>query len=550
MRSSCIHTVQSEFNRKKTRTWEVNTGLQTFWRSNDYYTLAEILIELEKKPASPARPIAPSELKTSPETQPSTHFVSLFVAEADIFSNIHKIDGDIIICDVNRKLLQFINNQRLFLLNLYKDYTEHKYSFKDLLETYTRWFSEETKSNHPKSWLARINTLGIFHFLSSEENFIQCMNALNSKKLVTLDIDLFDSTEQKLLIQEIRSAGIKVKLIHLTNLPDYDRDQLLPQFLDPLPWAEQPRIIWNIHNRGITKDHNQQHFVFSAIHPQEYKDHIKNRPSFFAEIDKLSTSILDRPFDINSSRRYQGLRNRSSAGRFKYLTHYRGIEEKKENLSLSDICTRYQTLCPPRSKAGMTFYSAQTGQLSFIHKQLKNLIVCQENRIIIDKIGSILYEAKNLPLDTPQGQLLFQQALQRALFLYFLAKNADDILQKARTVYLSSEEQHQIHRIKTFLKGQLMRACADDTLSVASGRTAFLNQFFTDSEKSFPHELFNSKEHRVPTYLLNTLMLIPAFGLTKYFFTGSSFFYKETRQQRLINSVMEKGPSPSPRKLF
>lgn len=284
---STTRSIKSQFDdeRLHIRTREIPNGLKHFWTSNDHIPLAE-----DNFPG----------LNEAKRFKEEKGLVNLFVGEADIFSVLHKIEGDIIICDIDRALLKFIEDQKNYLIDLYKSYKAKKIDFDQVFSRYKAWIDGQADDALGQLEM-RMFELGNSHFMDNEKNFNRSMESLQTKNLSILDINLFDTREQDALCSAIKSSKAKVKVFNLTNLPDYDGENKLLHLLNNLPWAEAPHIIWNIHDRGAFTKYTEHfpltknefyndpyiHYLFTASNPAEYRKHVSNRPDFFAKIDVI-----------------------------------------------------------------------------------------------------------------------------------------------------------------------------------------------------------------------------------------------------------------------
>ena len=70
-------------------------GKTTFWTSNDFFTIADIASKLDH--------------------QHKKNRLNIVVAESDIFSMLPILQGDIMICDIDRTLLRYIDETVVFL---------------------------------------------------------------------------------------------------------------------------------------------------------------------------------------------------------------------------------------------------------------------------------------------------------------------------------------------------------------------------------------------------------------------------------------------------
>lgn len=447
---SIVELVKENFDTCKARTNEKKSGLQTFWTSNDFFSLCELLPELPE-----------SDLNIAGE-------VSLLVAESDIFSTIHKIPGDIIVCDIDRNLLGFIELQDEFLRYLYEIYLSGKYSFIEIVEIYKCWFSSKTRSR------IDVETLEGTHFLFSEENYIRSMEALEKKKIVTLDIDLFDTEEQKTLCTALKTNLAEVRLFNATNLPDYDTNNRLLELFNNIPWANQnPLIAWNIHDRGPRNgDDLYEHYPF-LLSPAEYESLSATRVGFFADIDRVFLEMEHITFSEPSLRRY--VKNRffqegeHTLNRKHYVDRLR--TNGNQNLKTESICTTYQVKHLPRNEASSSFLIALEKACNQTLRQLerrydKDVKLGQE---IKDFFATWMKEARNCDLRRPQLQIQFKQKMANA----------------AET---------QFHK----------------------------------------HRGFDTEKHWICRKILNALMTVPIFGGIKYLVTGSYFFSSKTRRESMI----------------
>lgn len=338
-----------EAERGKYREKEIKWGVDKhFYTCNDNFSLADIL----EKPAE-------SKLEKN-----SIKIVNLMVAESDIFSILHLLEGGVIICDIDRRLLLFLEQQKDFLLDLYEQLNKEIIKFDKIIYKYSLWFSRWNEEPHFKN---RMELLGDKHFLYNEQNFKNAMIALKANPFVTLDINLFCKNEQNTLCAVLKKFDVKVKRFNLTNLPDYDGRDCLPSFLENIPWAPDYQIIWNIHDRGAMEEFDlNTHYFFMTSNVSVYSEHVAIKPKLFAEIDSAIFSSSNKFIDPSLLQRYSldysYQKKDNNTKRLIYLQHLKKSHfssDKKDQTfeTLSQhICSRYHIPFPPRDFLTINFF--------------------------------------------------------------------------------------------------------------------------------------------------------------------------------------------------
>ncbi|MBS0351789.1 MAG: hypothetical protein JSR33_11520, partial [Proteobacteria bacterium] len=184
---------------------ELKSGLQHFWTSNDHFSPIEYCHKLTQV----------SHLK----------LINIVIAESDIFS-LDKLLGDVIICDVDKILLEFIDELKNILIAGYRQIKNAGLSFENFkkqLNYFLYYYPSHNQEKHLNPYEAlsvRKEYLGVDHYLANEERFFQCMAALEKKQIFTCKINLFDEKEQIALAKTIEAFGYYVNFLNLTNLPD------------------------------------------------------------------------------------------------------------------------------------------------------------------------------------------------------------------------------------------------------------------------------------------------------------------------------------------
>jgi hypothetical protein len=455
-----IENVKKSFDSERTRINKKYSGLQHFWTANDHFSLAEILDEAD------AAPVA-------------ENVVNILVAESDVFSLVHKVQGDIIICDIDRMLLGFIKAQEEFLRQLYERYIKKEITFLTALEEYKQWLKNIPKKKSAiDAFRDRVFKLGRSHFFHNETAYVIAMEALKNKKIVTLDIDLFDQAEQKLLYENLRKQKAKVKLFNATNLPDYDTNNDLSNLFSNIPWDNNPLIAWNIHDRGPTMVHDAYaHYPFLASKVEEYQEHVTTRANLFADLDRVTlgstTCIYDpylRRYNVNNERLQEA---KHKANRKRYLDRIHANGEMA--LSIESICQTYNVHRTPRTRNSMNF---------------------------LIRVERVLEEAYNIIC-----QKYNDEDIKNGASDYF----TQWLTEVRKRDLRSPESQSQ-------LKSEMIQSAKD---------------------KFRAHRTFDTDKHWICKTVLNLFMLIPILGGIKYAVTGTYFFNAKTRREAMVTERIQ-----------
>lgn len=374
---------------------------QQFYTANDYFSLAEIL---------------PDKTEQKSNTN-SEKLVNIVIGESDIFSALHKFQGDVLICDVDRKLLNFLEAQINLMRSLSEKYKQGL-KFEAVVQEYHSWLQTQEHASALVSHRKEI--LGDLHFLHSEANFIKAIEALQRVNIATVDINCFEKEEQDALVGALNENKAQVKTFNLTNLSDYDVDNRMQYLLDNLPWVKDPLIVWNIHDRGPLSPHlgvdPYRHYLFTASSPTEYKRHFETRPQFFAEIDIESLSSGSQLYKLNRVKHHDLRRYTEQSDtreryeekvRQSYLVHFDKWREQKVMPSLQTICERYSVSKPPRDqlKEMPALRKLQPSTLLNKVRKLKDFFHFDLPERIKDKVALMLSFALEKCLETGDIEL-------------------------------------------------------------------------------------------------------------------------------------------------
>ncbi len=536
-----VDAIAISFNAAKNREDEISSKMQTFWTSNDHFSLSEILPEIKE--------------------DKSDSIVNLLVAESDVFSILDKVKGDIIICDIDPKLLTFILHQKDHLLYLYDEYLKKNINFERVMERYEEWLHIWGGTwSDPLGWLTdRISQLGKFHFMYDEENFNKSMSALKRKNIVAININLFDVQEQKNLCDVLNKFQVKVDLFNLTNLPDYDQKNSLVNLMENIPWVEHdPKILWNIHDRGpaYSDRHDMYvHYLFSASSSENYKEQMKIRPEFFANIDKMTLSLPSyKNKDIKKSklRRYsqdseslQELYDEKSRETYlKFLAE--PADEKSTQDSVKSVCQKFHVIKFPRDRSVMECLKEIENEFQMMRKKTKSVRwskdIDQLAKIsIAASIDSLIRKARTSDLTTQKYQedmkSEFKNEKNKVLFLMEIANAISNCDQLFSNRFLDSSSLRR--EVSEFLKSWFIKADSKaDSLSTAGEQNRFKFDFIQAIKKfKFTHSIVDEDKNYIIQTMLDEIILVPILGL-KYFDTISSFFFN--REKSIDESIMER----------
>lgn len=365
-----LDSLRTDFVAGRKRWAAVDSGLSnTFYASNDIIPILEYL---------------PGDINK--KKQEKGGVVNIVVAESDIFSILDKMEGDFIICDVDRQLLKFINAQKLFLLEQFEKYQKNIISFKQVESNWEAW----VVSHNANTAVTRRSDLGRHHFLFNEEIYCRSMEALKNKKIITLDINLFDKDEQNLLCKLLREYDLSVKLFNATNLPDYDGNNALVNLFQNLPWANGYVIQWNIHDRGPLDqydsrniDHYSQ-YVFSARSYTEYAKHLSQRPLFYAELDShlmplfmQKTPVVEDDdlvrFNVSGFSRDQ----KNDKYRKDYLEH---LHKSTTPPDAKAFCEKFSVVHAPRNLHSIDSLIEIESKLTRVYRSTASLLSAKEHK--------------------------------------------------------------------------------------------------------------------------------------------------------------------------
>lgn len=412
--SKSFADIKTIFEQLKKRKKGKACPLGLFVDANDFWSFPEMLShyatpkakQLEQKLSPGDAKSTSLEMKGNESKQAAANIIDLVVGPSDIFS-IDTSSDHVHLCDINRELLKFVEEERKLLLYWYAKYLAKELTFQQVKASYLSWGLADFETE--KDALRRKNYLGKFHFLSSEEKYNSCMQALQAKEFATLDFDLFDPKEQDAYITALVQANHTIRYINFTNLPDYDDKCELPGFLIKLQMSKRLtadfRIFWNIHDRGPWAGSRDKfpfgvdldlytHYPFTVNSILEYLEHVQKRPLFFADIDREAIECFAHVSVANIKNtmifhRY----NENSAFREEYLNHLFGDRKNTLDILKKDI-VRYR----PRNTDCCIFlinlnrYESQINNLIKKLKKAFELIKAFMGKDFISKIeDEILY---------------------------------------------------------------------------------------------------------------------------------------------------------------
>ena len=253
---------------------------QTFYLSNDQVTYRDI-------PKS-IRDIHQLQVTKCLEKHKNLNPVNLMVADGDYLSwSMEGIPGDIIILDNSEKLLQHIEERHQFLLDQYEDYQAKKCNFAEVKDNLQDLLFK-VDEHLPDFFNNRMSAIGPSHWLYNEENYKRCMQGILKRKLVTLNIDLFNLNEINSFGNLLEKYDCIVTYLNLTNLPDYDTQDTLSKLITVLPVAEEKQAClyqWNIHDHGFNAS-LYDHYLWFSHTVSDYKRCFDTvMPAYFASKD-------------------------------------------------------------------------------------------------------------------------------------------------------------------------------------------------------------------------------------------------------------------------
>ncbi len=102
---------------------------------------------------------------------------------------------------------------------------------------------QETVMDAKVTIIDEMRMLGSKHFLANKTRFIQCREALKTKELLPIEIDISDIDLIKLLSETIKLSECNVSFLNLTNVADYIGKDNLYSSIQQLPLADNLKII-------------------------------------------------------------------------------------------------------------------------------------------------------------------------------------------------------------------------------------------------------------------------------------------------------------------
>lgn len=260
-----------------------------FYTSNDNVTYWDIPLN--------QRSLHKACVQNALEKNKKLNPINLFVADCDYISwSMENIPGDILIMDIDTTLLDFIEEQNKFLINLYQLYRLKLILFSEVKKEIKNFLRDE-KENLPSNLNNRKKILGSHHWFYSEENYKKSMENLIKRNIVTLNIDLFNETETNTLIALLKKNNCIVPFVNLTNLPDYDEENKLSLFLKNLPVAKNKDarlFLSNIHDRGLNSRSIYDHYFHYATDSKAYDQFYQQKMPKFLAINDFYYLLNDK----------------------------------------------------------------------------------------------------------------------------------------------------------------------------------------------------------------------------------------------------------------
>ncbi|MBV8801847.1 MAG: hypothetical protein JO131_02565, partial [Gammaproteobacteria bacterium] len=179
--------------------------------------------------------------------------VGIVVGNGYILSLLPEIPADDIILLDNESLvhyfLLFIGNT-ILNANTDKDFSLLKEELiitikklEQIIYLHNSVDEKEIEKQVNKNLVNEMKYLGNRHFLSSKSRFLECKNALQKKELLPVKVDIFNKKDMKELGILLNKSACKVSFLNLTNVADYDEQQVLKLRLDNLPLSKNCKII-------------------------------------------------------------------------------------------------------------------------------------------------------------------------------------------------------------------------------------------------------------------------------------------------------------------
>ena len=180
----------------------------------------------------------------------STHYdqnaIGIIIGNGHIHSLLDKINANtILMCDIDIRVHQFIQKvtQILFKYEQHLEQGQQVINFaqiatdikKEIIEQ-SRLINKESDDSGIYNDIDReMKFLGDMHFLSSENRFRECLQALKTKELIFVTINLFDQKSLNSLTGTINQHEKVVTFMNLTNVEDYDSGATLYKHLHKFP---------------------------------------------------------------------------------------------------------------------------------------------------------------------------------------------------------------------------------------------------------------------------------------------------------------------------
>ncbi len=117
--------------------------------------------------------------------------------------------------------------------------------------------------------------LGSKHFLANKTRFVQCREALKTKELLPIEIDISDIDYIKLLSEAIELSECNVSFLNLTNVADYTGTHKLYSSIQQLPLADNLKII----TTQLVSDTNKRKCCVST-NLAEFYEALNDKPHF------------------------------------------------------------------------------------------------------------------------------------------------------------------------------------------------------------------------------------------------------------------------------
>lgn len=233
--------------------------------------------------------------------------IAIIVGNGNIISLLPEINAQtILLCDIDPKVSAFLTFIKDFLLEKNERVSDKNFegfqlgfkasAYRFAKETLQQTITMTTKNDRKSKLEDEMSLCGDMHYLANLDRYKQCCIALQNKKIVPVEIDLFDLESLKMLRDNIHNMGYEITYMNLSNVSDYDSKGILQHLLSSFTYGENFRgIITSLNNQKFGPEKHLTGYIYTVAKLIEFisKNSIESKLYHQTmEIEYISTPIL------------------------------------------------------------------------------------------------------------------------------------------------------------------------------------------------------------------------------------------------------------------